>query len=203
MSKKIWAAAIACVAVISGCGGQSLKSIMAGGSQPTATGDMTPQQRSIARFKALQLLGETCNTCDVTGGGAGNESACGDAKFGLVAQDGVIGQEDSGRLNFSAAFDDDKFHINGPVDEVQCIEIFPGENGDTYGTVKFTGPVQVEKGLDGAYRFIVTVTDFGEPNKDDHLVIEIYDENGGLIYSYECDTDDGNIQLHPTRAAQI
>lgn len=206
MKARFWVAAVTSMMVISGCGVSSVKSMLGlpGASKPAE--QMTPMERVKERFKVLQLQ-EACESCWVTGGGSGKdaESSCGTAKLALVAIEGdsTTVTDDKGRLNFS--FDSNTgFHINGPVEDVRCVNVqgdTDGE-GDTWGTVQFAGTVTVDKGIE-ASRFVVTVIDYEEPNTEDRFEIEIFDADGKSIFTYQCTTADGNIQIHPTREAQL
>ena len=198
MRIKILGLAIASTILIAGCGASPLGKFLGKADAPT----LSAAERNLVRFGVLNTT-EICDTCWVTGGGAGNDIACDGAKFGLNAHDtdGLTGTDGKGRLNFT--FEKD-FHINGPVEFVRCLSITEGLNGDTWGDVEFGGTVQVEKDLgNSTYTFLVTVHDEGEPNVADTLNIKIFDANGLEVFDWSCETEDGNIQLHATRFAQV
>lgn len=211
MRNEFLAAAILGSVLVAGCGTQALDG--KGLGQLFGTKDrqgqpyqLTPAEAQLVRYGVLQA-NQACAECDVTGGGNGNpaEYACGDAKFGLAAITTPNGNV-NGRMEI--IFDKDRpqndIHLNGPVEFVRCISITEGENGDTYGEVEFGGTIQVERGLgDSSYTFICNVKDYGEPNRDDDYAIKVYDASGALVLEHSCTAEDGNIQLHPTRFAQV
>lgn len=211
MRVKLMALAVTSAVLVAGCG------TTAGGKVSELFGVtldkngkpyvMSATERQLARFGVLGT-NEACADCEVTGGGNGKDAsfACDYANFGLAAvvnPDGKV----NGTLNF--IFDADggakEYHLLGPVDFVRCIEIYEGEKGDTYGTVEFGGPLRHETGLvaSDSYTFVCRVQDYGEPNRDDDFQLTVYDSNGNVDYSFSCSAEDGNIQIHPTRYANL
>lgn len=199
MRKGLIVAIVASSAVLTACGvSPALKQL--GFSSPEKK-VMTGAELKAMYYKALGTE-EVCPTCWVTGGGAGNELACDGAKFGLNAHD----DPDKGHLQFQFETENEDINIGGKVDSVVCNLLEPGRDGKSQGTVFFTGILKKTDGLEceGDLRFEVTATDIDEPNgpTDDQLKVEVFcgDTN---VFSHTCFTEDGNIQIHPTRAAQI
>ncbi len=211
MGMRLWLALTASALIVTGCSGTSAQERLSALIGQKPADQLTAMERTKARFKALQVL-EQCANCWVTGGGNGNTAAssCGDAKFGFVALEGDIATttDDSGRLNFWWEKD---FHINGPVTDTRCFEVHEGPNGQASGTIQFEGDVAPGPSNGDIpttnsdpipVRYRVTVIDDAEPNVDDKLSIELLNTAGEVIWSYNCTSADGNIQLHDPRIAQ-
>lgn len=203
MRKRLIVAVVASSAVLTACGlSPNLNKFGFSQSdrQPTS-GDLAKDQR----YKALGTI-EECPTCWITGGGAGNELACEGAKFGLNAHD----EPDKGHLQFQFEDENTDLNVGGKVDSVTCnlLADIDGD-GESEGTVFFTGTLSKTLGLDECtedYRFEVTATDIDEPNEatDDELKVQIFCGTSTTpLFSTTCFTEDGNLQIHPTRAAQI
>ena len=211
MKAKVLVATAIASTVLVGCGvSPVLKSV--GINVP---GQVTAEEREAKRYEALGVE-EICDTCDITGGGAGNDLACEGAKFGLVAldTDELEGTDGKGHLQFQFEDLNTDINVGGKVDFIECLNIIPGENGKTEGTVRFGGTLMKTLGLDelassfntscDEYNFVVTATDINEPNEatDDELRVQIF--CGAVeIFDHTCFTEDGNLQIHPTRAAQL
>ena len=202
------------VLLAAGCGGvPSIKEALQPGAAPAK--ELTQAEKNLKRFGLLHEE-EACPECWVTGGGAGNADACDDgvggtAKFGLVADPGG-GDGEGGHLQFQFenTLSGFRYNIGGPVDAVRCLDIHQALDGggDTWGKVEFFGILSKTNGIEDdeqTYTFHVVVEDFGEPNTDDTLWIDLVDEQGNSLagFPFQCTTDDGNIQLHDTRAAQL
>jgi len=126
----------------------------------------------------------------VTGGGqipVPEPTSNGQATFGFNAQQNEAGST-AATGHFNYVNHDTGLHVNGPVNEIQVIAVYPDGSPKT---VQFSGTCD---GNLPACTFIVTVEDHGEPGTDDEFGITV---TGELTESQSQRViSQGNIQFH-------